>query len=129
VLVTDRGQTIRTRVDEIRETGRNAQGVRVMNVDDDERVVAVEVARDTAEPESEEATLGAKRAADDAPPAGSDDAESSATSPVESVGEASAASEGASSGATTSEGEADQSSGSDGSDGSDGSKGSESEPR
>jgi DNA gyrase subunit A len=42
MLVTNRGQTIRTRVDEIRLTGRNAQGVRVMNVDADERVVAIE---------------------------------------------------------------------------------------
>jgi len=42
MLVTDRGQTIRTRVAEIRETGRNAQGVRVMDVEDDERVVAIE---------------------------------------------------------------------------------------
>jgi len=43
MLVTDRGQMIRTRVAEIRETGRNAQGVRVMNVDSDERVVAIEL--------------------------------------------------------------------------------------
>lgn len=42
MLITDRGQTIRTRVGEIRETGRNAQGVRVMNVEKDERVVAME---------------------------------------------------------------------------------------
>ncbi len=28
MLITDRGQTLRTRVDEIRETGRNAQGVK-----------------------------------------------------------------------------------------------------
>jgi DNA gyrase subunit A len=42
MLITDRGQTLRTRVDEIRETGRNAQGVKVMRVDDDERVVAIE---------------------------------------------------------------------------------------
>jgi DNA gyrase subunit A len=42
MIVTDRGQTLRTRVEEIRETGRNAQGVRIMNVDDGERVVAVE---------------------------------------------------------------------------------------
>jgi DNA gyrase subunit A len=42
MLVTNRGQTIRTRVAEIRLTGRNAQGVRVMNVDADERVVAIE---------------------------------------------------------------------------------------
>ena len=31
----------RTRVDEIRETGRNAQGVRVMNIKDDDEVSAV----------------------------------------------------------------------------------------
>jgi len=31
-------QTIRTRVDEIRETGRNAQGVKLMSVGEDERV-------------------------------------------------------------------------------------------
>ncbi len=42
MLVTDQGQTIRTRVAEIRETGRNAQGVRVMNVEANERVVAIE---------------------------------------------------------------------------------------
>jgi DNA gyrase subunit A len=42
MLVTDRGQTIRTSVDEIRETGRNAQGVKLMSVEDGERVVAVE---------------------------------------------------------------------------------------
>jgi DNA gyrase subunit A len=42
VMITDRGQTIRTRVDEVRETGRNAQGVRVMNVAEGERVVAIE---------------------------------------------------------------------------------------
>ena len=42
MIVTDRGQTIRTRVDEIRETGRNAQGVKVMTVDEGERIVAVE---------------------------------------------------------------------------------------
>jgi DNA gyrase subunit A len=42
VLITDRGQTIRTTVAEIRETGRNAQGVKVMSVEDGERVVAIE---------------------------------------------------------------------------------------
>ncbi|HVU03149.1 MAG TPA: DNA gyrase subunit A [Polyangiaceae bacterium] len=42
MLVTDRGQIIRTSVEEIRETGRNAQGVKLMTVDDGERVVAVE---------------------------------------------------------------------------------------
>ena len=42
MLITDKGQTLRTRVDEIRETGRNAQGVKIMSVEDDERVVALE---------------------------------------------------------------------------------------
>jgi len=42
VLMTDKGQTLRTPVVSIRSTGRNAQGVRVMNVADDERVVALE---------------------------------------------------------------------------------------
>jgi DNA gyrase subunit A len=53
MLVTDRGQTIRTRVSEIRETGRNAQGVRVMTVEEPERVVAIE-----ALAESDEGTAG-----------------------------------------------------------------------
>jgi DNA gyrase subunit A len=42
MLITDRGQTLRTQIDEIRETGRSAQGVKVMNVAEDERVVAFE---------------------------------------------------------------------------------------
>jgi DNA gyrase subunit A len=42
MLITDRGQTIRTSVDGVRETGRNAQGVKLMSIGDDERVVAFE---------------------------------------------------------------------------------------
>jgi DNA gyrase subunit A len=42
MLITDRGQTIRTAVEGVRETGRNAQGVKLMSVGDDERVVAFE---------------------------------------------------------------------------------------
>jgi DNA gyrase subunit A len=57
MLMTNRGQTIRTRVAEIRETGRNAQGVKVMNVDVDERVVAIEpVGEREDEDADEEAT-------------------------------------------------------------------------
>jgi len=47
MLVTDRGQTLRTKASEIRETGRNAQGVRLMNVDEGERVVAIEAFAET----------------------------------------------------------------------------------
>jgi DNA gyrase subunit A len=42
MIITDRGQTLRTRVAEIRETGRNAQGVKLMTLGDGERIVAVE---------------------------------------------------------------------------------------
>jgi len=42
MLITDRGQMLRTRVGEIRETGRNAQGVKLMTLEGDERIVALE---------------------------------------------------------------------------------------
>ena len=42
MLITDRGQTIRTGVGDIRETGRNAQGVKLMALEGDERIVAFE---------------------------------------------------------------------------------------
>ncbi len=42
MMVTDRGQMLRTKVSEIRETGRYAQGVKIMSLGDQERVVALE---------------------------------------------------------------------------------------
>jgi DNA gyrase subunit A len=42
MIITDRGQTIRTPIEGIRETGRNAQGVKLMSIEDEERVVAIE---------------------------------------------------------------------------------------
>ncbi len=59
MLVTDRGQTIRTKVEQIRETGRNAQGVRVMNVGSDERVVAIEALDEDNEDSLDDAELEA----------------------------------------------------------------------
>ena len=50
MCITDAGVVIRTRCAEIRETGRNTQGVRVIRLGDSERVVDVEpIARDEAE--------------------------------------------------------------------------------
>jgi DNA gyrase subunit A len=43
MLVTDQGQMLRIKASEIRETGRNAQGVKLMDVADEERIVAIEV--------------------------------------------------------------------------------------
>ena len=42
MLFSSRGKLIRIRISEIRETGRNTQGVRLMNVESGEKVVAVE---------------------------------------------------------------------------------------
>ncbi len=81
MLVTDRGQTIRTRVAEIRETGRNAQGVRVMNVDADERVVAIEAVGEREEEEVPESGAAASASASedaDSPASESENAESPA---------------------------------------------------
>ncbi len=52
LLVTDQGQMLRIKAADIRETGRNAQGVRLMNVADGERVVAIEVFDTRDEPGS-----------------------------------------------------------------------------
>jgi DNA gyrase subunit A len=49
MIITDRGQTLRTRVEEIRETGRNAQGVKLMTLGDGERIVAVERLAETVD--------------------------------------------------------------------------------
>jgi len=53
VIMTDRGQAIRVRVAEIRETGRNAQGVKIMDVAEGERVVAMETLAESETDESE----------------------------------------------------------------------------
>jgi DNA gyrase subunit A len=63
MLVTDRGQTIRTSVVEIRETGRVAQGVKLMSIDDGERVVAVESVSEAHADEVADAAAAAASAA------------------------------------------------------------------
>ena len=42
IVITNGGQVIRTRVSEIRETGRNTQGVTLITLGDDQRLVGVE---------------------------------------------------------------------------------------
>ena len=60
MVITNGGQVIRTRVSEIRETGRNTQGVRVIRLREAEQVVDVEPVAEGEEgeegeiPESEE---------------------------------------------------------------------------
>lgn len=40
LLVSERGMIVRTEVSQVRETGRNAQGVRMMSIGEDDRLVA-----------------------------------------------------------------------------------------
>src|SRR4029077_558232 len=41
MLITEKGILIRTRVDQIRETGRNAAGVRLIKLDEGDKLVAM----------------------------------------------------------------------------------------
>jgi DNA gyrase subunit A len=54
MVITNGGQVIRTRVGEIRETGRNTQGVRVIRLRDGEQVVDVEPVAEGEEDDLEE---------------------------------------------------------------------------
>lgn len=71
MMITDQGQTLRTGVDEIRETGRNAQGVKLMTVGEGERVVALErMAEDGADDGGESPPDGGSIAPPSIPPPG-----------------------------------------------------------
>ncbi len=54
MMVTDGGQLIRTKTDQIGIKGRATQGVRLIRVGEDEKVVSVERLQDTGEDEGEE---------------------------------------------------------------------------
>ena len=67
MMITEKGILIRTRVSEIRETGRNAAGVRLIKVDEGDKLVAL--AKIEAEEEEEkEATAESPTPPTDAPP-------------------------------------------------------------
>ena len=73
MLITEKGILIRTRVSEIRETGRNASGVRLIKVDEGDKLVAM------AQVEAEEvkvdaaAAVGAAESVERPTPAPGDD--------------------------------------------------------
>lgn len=51
MLITSGGVLIRTKVDQVRETGRAAQGVRLINLDEGEKLVSLERVAETEEDE------------------------------------------------------------------------------
>ncbi|MBL9020986.1 MAG: DNA gyrase subunit A [Myxococcales bacterium] len=71
MLVTDQGQMLRIRASDIRETGRNAQGVRLMTVAEGERIVAIEVF-DTSDEPGATASTPPPSTSSDPPSEGSD---------------------------------------------------------
>jgi DNA gyrase subunit A len=67
MLITDRGTLVRTRVEEVSTTSRNTQGVMLIRLGNDEKLVKtvrVDEPEEAAEPEVEE---GAAFAGEDAP--------------------------------------------------------------
>ena len=64
MLITEKGILMRTKISEIRETGRNAQGVRLIKVDDGDRLVAM------AKIDIDESAAAAEKAGDEPPPEG-----------------------------------------------------------
>ena len=69
LLVTQQGMIIRTPANDIRLTGRAAQGVRVINIDDDDRVVGLAKLNERA---TESDTTAPAVTADPEPPAAVD---------------------------------------------------------
>jgi DNA gyrase subunit A len=61
MVITNRGQIIRTKVSEVRQAGRNTQGVRIIRLDEGEKVVGVEP---VAEPDE----VGRRRLSPPRPP-------------------------------------------------------------
>ena len=76
LLITEKGQTLRTRIDTIRETNRYAMGVRLFAVDPSDRIVSASVAStdpddDDTPPPPEEPTVEPAPSPADVPPASS----------------------------------------------------------
>ena len=47
MILTERGQIVRTTLAEIRETGRSAQGVKIVALDDSDNAAAIAIAEKT----------------------------------------------------------------------------------
>ena len=67
MLLTAKGQSIRTRVKEIRETGRGAKGVRLVSLEPGDKLLSI--ARIVESEEEQAATAAANEASDPPPPA------------------------------------------------------------
>jgi len=62
MLITNKGQMVRTRVKEIRETGRNTMGVKLMDLRPDEKLQAIAPVVSLAEEEAQTADATTEKA-------------------------------------------------------------------
>jgi DNA gyrase subunit A len=69
MLITEKGILIRTKIAEIRETGRNAQGVKLIRIDEGDRLVAMAKIEAEETPAGETPTNGESPAPDSPPEA------------------------------------------------------------
>jgi DNA gyrase subunit A len=85
MVVTDKGQILRTYVSQVRLAGRNTQGVRIIDVNENEKLVAVERVESVAGEESEPSADTAETAAPAVEPESAADppAPHAATEPVD----------------------------------------------
>ena len=60
-LITDKGQMVRTRVKEIRETGRNTMGVKLIDLRNSEKLQAIAPVVSQAEEEAQTAEESAEK--------------------------------------------------------------------
>lgn len=63
MIMTAEGKILRTKVDALRDIGRNAQGVRLIDMEDTDRVVSVAKLAESADPEEDNGTNDAGHAA------------------------------------------------------------------
>lgn len=96
MLMTTKGQSVRIRIEDIRETGRNAQGVRLMNLNEGESIqdVATVVADDAEAVVEESAIPEAEMASVDLPASaepGASEAEAAPPPAAEAEGDSSGA--------------------------------------
>ena len=70
IITCESGVTIRMKVEQIREAGRATQGVRLINIDEGDRIAAVACLREQEEPGEENAEEGEVSAAGGEPAAG-----------------------------------------------------------
>src|SRR6266480_1189463 len=61
MLITNKGQMVRTRVKEIRETGRNTMGVKLMDLRNSEKLQAIAPVVSLAEEEAQTAEASAEK--------------------------------------------------------------------